>query len=58
MLLTELKAAGVDTVSLFAKENNKELVYLENLPIAVDGDGLEEEIDHLAAAARERAAGR
>jgi cyclic 2,3-diphosphoglycerate synthase len=58
VLLTELKAAGVDTVSLFAKENNKELVYLENLPVAVDGDSLEEEIDHLAAAARERAAGR
>ena len=58
VLLTELKAAGVDTVSLFAKENNKELVYLENLPVAVDGDSLDVEIDHLAAAALERAAGR
>jgi cyclic 2,3-diphosphoglycerate synthetase len=58
VLATELKAAGVDTVSLFAKENNKELVYLENLPVAIGGDDLEGEIDHLAALARQRAAGR
>jgi cyclic 2,3-diphosphoglycerate synthetase len=58
VLVTELKAAGVDTVSLFAQENGKELVYLENLPVAIDGDSIEREIDRLAAVARERAAGR
>jgi cyclic 2,3-diphosphoglycerate synthetase len=57
VLVTELKAAGVDTVSKFAQENSKELVYLENLPVAIEGD-LEEEIDHLEATARARFAKR
>ena len=57
VLVTELKAAGVDKVSLFAKEKNKELVYLENLPVAIEG-GLEEEIERLEATARDRFAGR
>ena len=58
VLVTELKAAGVDTVSLFAYENDKELVYLENLPVALDGASLEEEIDHLEEIARSRSARR
>jgi cyclic 2,3-diphosphoglycerate synthase len=51
VMVTELKAAGVDTVSVFAKRNGKELVYLENLPVALEGD-LEEEMDQLAGTAR------
>jgi cyclic 2,3-diphosphoglycerate synthase len=53
VFLTELKAAGVDTVSAFAKENGKELVYLENVPVALEGD-LSEEVDRLETLARER----
>jgi cyclic 2,3-diphosphoglycerate synthetase len=52
-LVTELKAAGVDTVSVFAKRQGKELIYIENIPVSLDGN-LEEEIDHLVALARER----
>jgi len=57
VLLTELKAAGVDTVSLFAERTGKELVYMENLPVAVDGS-LEKAIDCLEVLARERFQGR
>jgi cyclic 2,3-diphosphoglycerate synthetase len=55
VLVTELKAAGVDTVSLFAKENDKEIVYLENVPVGLDGASLAEEIDRLAGLAQNRA---
>jgi cyclic 2,3-diphosphoglycerate synthetase len=58
VLVTELKAAGVDTVSLFARDNDKEIVYLENQPVALDAGDLGEEIDHLEAAARARFTGR
>lgn len=57
VLVTELKAAGVDTVSLFAKEKSKEIVYLENQPVTIDGN-LEEEMERLQADARARFAGR
>jgi cyclic 2,3-diphosphoglycerate synthetase len=46
VLATELKAAGVDTVSLRAKRSGQELVYLENLPVALEGE-LGPEIDRL-----------
>lgn len=58
VLVTELKAAGVDTVSRFAEKHDKELVYLENEPVSLDGSSLEDEIDHLADVARRRANGR
>jgi cyclic 2,3-diphosphoglycerate synthetase len=53
VLVTELKAAGVDTVSVYAEKNDKELVYLENVPVALEGN-LEDEIDGLEALARRR----
>ena len=53
VLVTELKAAGVDTVSMFAERQGKELIYIENIPVSLDGN-LEEEIDHLVALAMER----
>ena len=53
VLVTELKAAGVDTVSMFAERQGKELVYMENIPVSIDGN-LEELIDHLVALAREK----
>jgi cyclic 2,3-diphosphoglycerate synthase len=57
VLLTELKAAGVDTVSAFAEEKGKELVYLENFPVPLDGD-LGIEIDRLETLARKRSESR
>jgi phage terminase Nu1 subunit (DNA packaging protein) len=45
-------------VSLFARDNDKEIVYLENQPVALDAGDLGEEIDHLEAAARARFTGR
>jgi cyclic 2,3-diphosphoglycerate synthase len=56
VIATELKAAGVDTVSAFAKANGIELVYLENVPVPIDGD-LDGLIDRLARMARERHGG-
>lgn len=53
VLVTELKAAGVDTVSVHAQREGKELVYIENLPISTEGE-LEEEIDRLVDLAKER----
>ncbi len=50
---TELKAAGVDTVSRLAAESGRQLVYLENVPVELDGV-LEEEIDILENKAQER----
>jgi len=57
VFVTELKAAGVDTVSRFASGNGKELVYLENLPVALEGN-LEEEMDLLVRIARVNFLGR
>ncbi len=57
VLATELKAAGVDTVSARAESEGKELVYIENVPVALEG-GLEEEIENLERITRDRFAGR
>jgi len=56
VIATELKAAGVDTVSAFANANGLELAYLENVPVSLDGD-LDGLIDRLARKARERHGG-
>ena len=53
VLVTELKAAGVDTVSLHARNVDKKLVFLENVPVALEGN-LEEETDRLKKIAQER----
>ncbi|MCG2795515.1 MAG: 2,3-diphosphoglycerate synthetase [Actinomycetia bacterium] len=53
VMITELKAAGVDTVSRFAKREGKSLVYIENRPVSVEGD-LDDGIDHLLELAMER----
>jgi len=39
VLLTELKAAAVDLVTRFGLERGIEVVYLDNIPITVGGDG-------------------
>lgn len=57
VMVTELKAAGVDTVSLYARKSGKELAYIENLPVALEGS-LEEEIDRLEKIARAKSLGR
>ncbi len=57
VMVTELKAAGVDTVSRFAAGLEKELVYLENVPVGLEGD-LEAEVERLDDLARARYAGR
>lgn len=39
VLLTELKAAAVDTVARYARERGKEIVYFHNAPVAEGGEG-------------------
>jgi len=42
VLLTELKAAAVDVVTRFGREQGKEIIYYHNLPVPVEGErGLE-----------------
>jgi cyclic 2,3-diphosphoglycerate synthase len=53
ILVTELKAAAVDTVSVLAESRGQEVVYLENLPVALEGN-LEEEVDRLEELAESR----
>ncbi len=53
VLVTELKAAGVDTVSCMAKEMGIDLVYMDNIPVSIEGN-LDEEIGKLLSVARER----
>jgi len=53
VFVTELKAAGVDTVSAHAKREGKQLVYIDNVPVSLDGD-LEEELRYLESLARKR----
>lgn len=53
VLLTELKAAGVDTVSRFALEQGKELVYVDNVPVSKGGD-LDSQIDLLEVIAKNK----
>jgi cyclic 2,3-diphosphoglycerate synthetase len=37
VLLTELKAAAVDTVADFARKNGKDIVYFHNIPVPTEG---------------------
>lgn len=53
VFVTELKAAGVDTVSTVARREGKRLVYIENVPVSLHGN-LDEELRHLESLARER----
>ena len=53
VFVTELKAAGVDTVSFFAARNGKRLVYLENVPVPLEGN-IDRELNYLEALAGER----
>lgn len=39
VILTELKAAAVDVVTEFGLENGKEIVFMDNDPVTVGGDG-------------------
>jgi cyclic 2,3-diphosphoglycerate synthase len=57
VFVTELKAAGVDTVSREAARSGRGLVYIENVPVAIGGS-LEKEIDILEDKAKERYLGR
>jgi len=54
-LVVELKAAAVDVVTRWGVERGIEVVYLDNRPETVDGDGpLDERLGEVAEAARER----
>jgi cyclic 2,3-diphosphoglycerate synthetase len=53
VLVTELKAAGVDTVSMFARQRGKRLIYIDNVPVSPEGN-LERELNSLDALARKR----
>lgn len=39
VVLTELKAAGVDVVTSLALEAGKQVVYMDNIPVSTGGDG-------------------
>ncbi len=54
VLMTELKAAGVDVVTKYGLEQGREVVYMDNIPVTVGGDGDARE-RLLAAAAEARA---
>ena len=55
VLLTELKAAAVDVVTRYARENGKEVVYYHNSPVTPAGEGeLERFFENLWEKATER----
>jgi cyclic 2,3-diphosphoglycerate synthetase len=54
-LVVELKAAAVDVVTRWGMERGIEVIYLENRPVTVGGDGsLEELLIEVAKSADER----
>ncbi|HZD59727.1 MAG TPA: 2,3-diphosphoglycerate synthetase, partial [Anaerolineae bacterium] len=53
VLLTELKAAAVDVVTSIGLDLGLEVIYLDNLPVTIEGDGeLEELVDWIGNRAR------
>ncbi len=59
VVLTELKAAGVDVVTAYGLEQGKEVIYMDNSPVTVGGDGdVKELLIEAAVEARRRFAGR
>jgi len=59
VLLTEVKAASIDVATKLGVENGLDVVYMDNIPVTVGGDGeLEELIIELAEKASQRFARR
>jgi cyclic 2,3-diphosphoglycerate synthetase len=59
VVMTELKAASVDVVTEYGLERGKEVVYMDNSPVTVGGDGdAQELLVEAAVEARRRFAGR
>ncbi len=59
VVMTELKAASVDVVTEYGLERGKEVVYMDNSPVTVGGDGdVKELLIEAAVEARRRFAGR
>ncbi len=59
VVMTELKAASVDVVTEYGLEQGKEVVYMDNSPVTVGGDGdVKELLIEAAVEARRRFAGR
>lgn len=54
VLVTELKAAGVDVATRFALETGMEVVYCDNRPAAVGGVDLDERLGEVVATAEQR----
>jgi cyclic 2,3-diphosphoglycerate synthetase len=54
VLLCEIKAAGVDVATRRALDGGLEVVYMDNLPVGVEGDDPAEVIEWAALKARER----
>lgn len=55
ILLTELKAAAVDTVARYAKEEAKEIVFFHNMPVCEGGmEELESFFENMIGLAKER----
>jgi cyclic 2,3-diphosphoglycerate synthetase len=38
VLLCEIKAAGIDTASRWALDNGLDVVFMDNVPVGIDGD--------------------
>ena len=62
VLLTEIKAAGIDVAARWALQHGNEVVFVDNRPVAAGGDGdldelLREIVERAAARASERGEG-
>jgi cyclic 2,3-diphosphoglycerate synthase len=54
VLLCEIKAAGVDVATRVALEKGLEVVYMDNVPVGIEGDDPAAELLHLATLADRR----
>jgi cyclic 2,3-diphosphoglycerate synthetase len=54
VLLCEVKAAGIDVATRVAIEKGLEVVYMDNVPVGIEGDDPAGELLHLATLADER----
>jgi cyclic 2,3-diphosphoglycerate synthetase len=54
VLLCEIKAAGIDTATRWALDNNVDVTYMDNIPMGVDGDDPDEVFEWAGLLALER----
>lgn len=54
LLLCEIKASGIDTATRWALDEGLDVVFMDNVPIGIDGDDPDELVGSLAEVAQER----